>query len=108
MNIFVVSTTHNNSFVHFEEPIICKINISENINKDISLPIRSKERLETLMPFWMTLQPLIYNQYFQKKAYKTNTCTIPTLSNLFLAVTANSKPSKAIESQQCLATDRSS
>ncbi|KAG0579191.1 hypothetical protein KC19_4G080100 [Ceratodon purpureus] len=89
------------------EPIMRERNISDNVKEAMPLPIRNDGRFETLMPFWAALQPLVYNQVLHKKAHKTDTCSVPTLSKLFwaAATVASSEPAKA-ESRQCLAADR--
>jgi hypothetical protein len=94
-------------FADYEEPIMCERNNSDNVPEAMPLPIRGEEGFATLMPFWAALQPLAYNELPQKKAHKTDTCSVPTLSQLFWAAAASSEPAKA-ESRQCLAADRRS
>lgn len=89
----------------YEEPITWERNIS-NVKEAMPLPIRNEERSETLMPFWDSLQqPLTYDQFLQKKAHETNTCSVPTLSKLFEAAAGSSELAYS-ESRQCLAADR--
>lgn len=90
----------------YEEPIMCKQNISDNVKEAMHLPIINEGGFESFMPFWVAMQPLAYNQLFQKKAHKVDTCSVPTLNKLFWAAMANTASAKAAESQQCLLADR--
>lgn len=89
----------------YEEPISWPTRNISNVKEEaMPLPIRNEERVETLMPFWDSLQqPFTYDQFLQKKAHETNTCSVPTLSKLFWG---SSELAKADSRQQCLAADR--
>lgn len=106
MKMLAVSITDEGfHLADYEEPITWERNISAVKEEAMPLPIRNEERLETLMPFWDSLQPLTSDQFLQKKARETNTCSVPTLSKLFWAAAGSSELAKA-DSRQCLAADR--